>query len=109
MRLNQIDDLIESFGLPHAYYAFDRDTAVSPPYIVYYSPGRDDLMADNYNFAQIMELYIELYTATKRWDLENAVEQRLTAAGLAYDKSEAKIDTDGLYQITYYMEVVINE
>lgn len=107
MRLQSLDSLMKGIGLPCAYYAFPKPGA-APPYLVYYSPGRDDLMADNINYSFIMELTIELYTSSKRWDLETTVEEALTAAGLAYGKNEAVIESDGLYQITYTTEVLID-
>lgn len=109
MRLREIDPLMRELAgdLPVAYYAFPRP-GQAPPYMVYYSPGRDDLMADNINYAYIMELDIELYTRTKRWDLEEAIEQQLTAAGLAYSKTEAIIESDGLIEIIYTTEVLID-
>lgn len=107
MRLQDIDPLIASLGLPYAYYEFNK-TAQAPPYIVYYSPGRDDLYADNENYQHILELDIELYTQTKRWDIESSIDEKLNAAGLTYAKTEAKIESDGLFQILYETEVLIN-
>lgn len=109
MRLVELDPLIGSIGLPYAYYAFNRQTAKAPPYLVYYSPGRTDLLADDTNYQHKIELTIELYTKTKRWDLEQLVEATLAEAGLAYGKSEAHVDSDGVFQITYTTEVLINE
>ena len=121
MRLNQIDPMIEGVAtiqaattntsaviLPYAYYQFDRNTAKAPPYIVYWSPGRSDMFADDCNYQYILDLNIELYTKTKRYDLETTIETNLKAAGLAYSKTESVIDTDGVFMITYATEVLIN-
>ena len=94
--------------LPYAYYAFDKDTAKAPPYIVYLSPGRSDLFADDLNYQQILDLNIELYTKTKRYDLETIIEANMTAKGLAYSKTESVIESDGVFMITYATEVLIN-
>ena len=112
MQLTAIDPLISSIGLPYTYYAFKTPSsggvAQSPPYIVYLSPGRSDLYADNINYKQILDLDIELYTATKRYDLEQAVETVLTNNGLTYAKTEAVIESEGLFQILYQTEVLID-
>lgn len=112
MLLREIDPLIQSIGLPYAYYAFKRPSsggvAQAPPYIVYLSPGRSDLYADNSNYKHILDLDIELYTETKRYDLEQAVETVLANNGLTYSKTEAVIDSEGLFQILYQTEVLID-
>lgn len=112
MQLTAIDPLIASIGLPYAYYAFKKPesdgVAQAPPFIVYLSPGRSDLFADNTNYQYILDLDIELYTRTKRYDLEQSVEAVLEANGLTYGKIEAVIETEGLFQITYNTEVLID-
>lgn len=93
--------------LPYAYYAFPKP-GQAPPYIVYLSPGRSDLFADDINYQQILDLDIELYTKTKRYDLEAIIEANMTAKGLAYSKTESVIESDGVFMITYATEVLIN-
>lgn len=93
--------------LPYAYYAFPKP-GQAPPYIVYLSPGRSDLFADDINYQQILDLNIELYTKTKRYDLETVIEANMKAAGLAYSKTESVIESDGVFMITYATEVLIN-
>ena len=121
MQLNQVDPMIAGIAtiqaattntsaviLPYAYYAFDRNTAKAPPYIVYWSPGRSDMFADDCNYQHILDLNIELYTKTKRYDLETTIEANMKAAGLAYSKTESVIESDGVIMITYATEVIIN-
>lgn len=93
--------------LPYAYYAFDRNTAKAPPYIVYWSPGRSDMFADDSNYQGILDLNIELYTKTKRYDLEAIVEANMAAQKLAYSKTESVVESDGVFMITYQTEVII--
>lgn len=111
MLLREIDPLIRSIGLPCAYHSFKKPEsggmAQAPPYIVYLSPGRSDLYADNVNYQHILDLDIELYTKTKRYDLEQAVETALTNNGLTYGKTETFIESDGVFQITYETEILI--
>ena len=94
--------------LPYAYYAFDKDTAKAPPYLVYWSPGRSDLFADGVNYQEILDLNIELYTKTKRYDLETAIEANMRAKNLAFSKTESAVESDGVFMITYATEVIIN-
>ena len=108
MQLQDIDPMIAGIGLPYRYYAFPKP-GQAPPYITYYSPGRSDLMADNINYQHILDLVVELYTQTKRYDLEVAVEAALTSAGLAYAKTEDFVESDGVFMITYETEVIITD
>lgn len=108
MTLQEISSMVESIGLPYAYYQFSKESPVVPPFICFFYPNNDDLKADNINYSSINALSIELYTDEKRFDLESAVESALTANGLAYSKEESYIDTERMFQIAYDMEVVIN-
>lgn len=108
MTLQEISSMVESIGLPYAYYQFSKGSPVSPPFICFFYPNNDDLKADNINYSSINALSIELYTDEKRFDLEAAVESVLTANGLAYSKEESYIDSERMFQIAYDMEVVIN-
>lgn len=109
MTFQEVKQMIESIGLPYTYDSFPNNIAPTPPYIVFNYPSRDDFGADNINYSKIGILNIELYTATKDIDLENTVETVLTQNGFYYEKNEAYIRNENLYQISYVMEFVIKE
>lgn len=109
MTFKEISQMIHSIGLPYTYDFFPENIAPAPPYIVFNYPNRDDFGADNINYSKISVLNIELYTATKDFDLENTVESVLTQNGFYYEKNEAYIRNENLYQISYVMEFVIKE
>lgn len=108
MTYQEIATMIDGIGLPFAYYVFPKDTEQAPPFICFYFPGSDDLMADNTNYAQIRPLIIELYTANKDFSLEADVESALTANGLAFSRTELYLSGENMYLITYNTEVNIN-
>lgn len=97
---------------PFAYYQFqedpDGDNAPSLPFLVYYYPQSDDVMADNTNYVGLRQLIIELYTDNKDFTTETALEAVLKTNEIPYQKTEAYIDTERMYQITYTTEVLIN-
>ena len=109
MLLKNLDPMIREIAgqIPVAYYAFPKP-GKAPPYLVYYSPGRSDFFADDLNYQGILDLNIELYTKTKNYSLEQSIEAAMTANGLAYGKIETFIESDGVFQITYTTEVIIN-
>lgn len=108
MTLAQVNTLVESIGLPCSYYQFSKDTAKPPPFICWYCPSNDDFLADNTNYSEILNLTIELYTDSKDFDQEAAVEAVLKQNGLVYSRQEEYIDAEKMYLVTFYTEVLIN-
>ena len=109
MTYKEIAELIESIGLPFTYDSFPDNIAPSLPYIVFNYPNRDDFGADNTNYSKITVLNIELYTASKDFELENRVESVLSESGFYYEKNESYIRNENCFLITYDMEFVIKE
>lgn len=108
MTYQEISNVVESIGLPCAYYEFQENTVKAPPFLCWLFTDSDDMYADNTNYSRIRPLAVELYTDIKDFVLETRVENALNAAGLSYTRSEAYIDSERMFQITYTMEVTIN-
>jgi len=109
MTYKQVSDMIESIGLPFAYYEFPNGTEQAPPFICFFFTDSNDLAADNTNYQRIRPLEIELYTDTKDFVLESQVETALNQSGLVYSRSETYIDTEQMNMVTYSTEIVITE
>ena len=109
MTYQEIYEMIESFGLPAAYNHFTQETVPPPPFIVFYYPNSADDMADNINFGRIRALTIELYTDNKDFTLEETIEAGLANYMIPYEKSEAYIDSEHMYQIVYEVEFVLKD
>lgn len=102
----EVYQMISSTGLPCAYSHFSN--VPDTPYLVYYYPAENDFFADNSNFANRRDLYIELYTKTKDFDAEATVETKLSAAGLTWYKTTDFLNDEKLFQTTYELGVLIN-
>ena len=109
MTYQEINTLIESIGVPSAYYQFTADTAAPPPFICFYFDNDPDLHADNVNYQKIAHLIIELYTDEKDFDLESTVESALNTAGISYGRNETHIDSEKLYLVTYSTNLIITQ
>lgn len=109
MTLAEVADMIESIGVPFAYHHFPENTGQQPPFICFYYPSSNDLLADNINYTKINDLTIELYTDNKDFTLEAQIESTLNANGLVYDRDEAFIESEQMYMVTFYTGVLINE
>ena len=108
MSYEDIATMIESFGLPYAYYQFPEGTGQDPPFVVFFYSNIDDVYADDSNYQRIVTLNIELYTREKDFEHEETIETALADNGLTYYKEENYIDSEKMYQIAYEMEVIIH-
>ena len=106
MTLKEVADIVASFGLPWRYSHFSQTPA--PPYVVYYYPSENDVHADNNNYANRRQLYIELFAANKDFTVEATIEGVLRSNGLTWYKQTDFLNDEQLHQTTYEMEVIIN-
>lgn len=106
MTYQEIATMISTIGLSYTYDSFPNNIAPEPPYIVFNYPQNNDFGADNENYVSIDTLNIELYTANKDFTTEQSVEAVLKANGLFYEKNEAYIRTENLFQISYVCQVI---
>lgn len=108
MTREEVVAMIDSIGLPWAYYQFTNDTAQEPPFICWFFARDTDVKADNENYCDKEVLAIELYTKIRDFDQEKAVEAVLKANGFCYSKEPNFIDSEKIWQIAYESEVLIN-
>lgn len=108
MTFQEVKNMVESIGLPYAYFQFPEKTGQAPPFICFFYTNSDDLFADNSNYQDIRRLNIELYTSTKDFALEKTIEDILKLNGFTYYREENFIETEKIWQIAYEMEVMIN-
>lgn len=109
MTYQEVKQMVESIGIPYAYYQFPEGTDQSCPFICFYFTGSNDLAADDTNYQRIRPLAIELYTDNKDFTLENTVEAVLNQHGFVYARDEVYIDTERMNMVTYTIEVIITE
>jgi len=108
MTYTEVADMIESMGLPFAYYQFPAGTGQEPPFICFYYLGDNDFVADNVNYAKINRLVIELYTDVIDFEREAVIENILSSNEMVYTREETEIDTEKMHMTVYSMEVLIN-
>lgn len=108
MTFQEVNNMVESIGLPYAYFQFPERTGQAPPFICFFYTNSDDLFADNSNYQDIRRLNIELYTSTKDFALEKTIEDTLKLNGFSYYREENFIETEKIWQIAYEMEVLIS-
>lgn len=95
---------LKSLGYPVAYLSFM--TSPSPPFITYQFSYSNDLMADNYNYLEISNFQVELYTVKKDLAAEKKVQDKLKELQMPYSKNEAWLDSEKLHQIIYEIQLI---
>lgn len=89
-------------GLPVADTAFANPPPL--PYLVFL----DDITergSDSYICIMEHSLAIELYSEEIRDDLEQKIEQELTAKGIEFDRGRVWIGSEGFYETIYRFEI----
>lgn len=109
MTYKEIATMIESIGLPYAYYQFPDGTDQACPFICFFLDSSNDFAADNTNYQKIRSLNIELYTDNKDFTLEQTVEDILSGSGLVYYREETYLDSERMFMVSYETEIVITE
>jgi len=106
MTLKEIATMVSSIGYPYRYSHFSETP--TPPYVVFYFPSETDPHADNSNYINKRQFFVELYTKKKDDSAESAVESVLKSKGLSWYKQTDFLNDEKLFQTTYEMEVLIN-
>ena len=108
MSRKEVYTMIQSIGLPCAYYEFPENTGQAPPFVVWFFASDTDVKADDTNYCDKEVLAVELYTKIRDFNQERAVEAVLTANGFCYSKEPNFIQKEKIWQIAYESEVLIN-
>ena len=109
MTYRQVATMINSIGIPYAYYQFPDGTGQACPFICFFFSDSNDLAAENTNYQKIRTLNIELYTDNKDFSLEETVETVLNSNGLVYDRSESYLDSERMFMVVYTTDILVTE
>jgi len=89
-----------------AYRMFPVGAAPALPFIVYYSQGTDNQFGDNQTYHVVEDINICLYSRQKDTTSESAIESALNNNKIPWNKSEAYIDSEECYEITYEITLI---
>lgn len=109
MLYTEIKTMLGETGLPITYLSWPEKQAPVLPYIVWYLPNSDNFGADDKVYKPIEALNVELYTQNKDFDTETLVEGVLESHGIFWNKTEAYLDDEHMYEVLYEMQIVIDE
>lgn len=97
--------ILKTIGIPVAYDHFINTNLenIAPPFIIYRNDDASHFKADDKVFFMNKEYIVELVTDKKDIILEQALESVLNANFLPFDKTEVFIETEDIYQVTYFI------
>ena len=101
MELERVYTRLRSAGIPVAYHAFQ--SRQEPPFIVYMTDGDNNFSADGRVYFSAHQIRVELYTQEKDRSAEAQIEAAF--ADIFYTKDQIFIDSEGVYETIYEMEV----
>lgn len=103
-------NIMREIGFPFAYHHFAEGESPNPPFLLFLTPASSNFAADGKAYFKANEVHIELYADYKNPVLEEQVEAVLDRHGIFYNKTEAFIESEQLYETLYIfeMEVTIN-
>ena len=105
MTYDDITNMLKKAGLPLAYDHFAEGESPEPPFLIFLFPGSDNMFADNGGYFKISQLNMELYTDKKDPELEEKLEDILTAHEIPWEKSEVWIESEKMYEVLYQTEI----
>lgn len=108
MLFSEIKTMLGQTGLQNTYYSWPEKQVPALPYLVWYLPSSDNFVADDKVYKRVDTLNIELYTKTKDFLKEQAVEAVLDANNMVWDKVETYLDDEHMYEVLYEMEIIID-
>ena len=109
MKLTEIKTMLGQTGLSTTYYSYPIGDVPALPYIVWYLPNSNNFDADDKVYKKIQALNIELYTKTKSFATEAAVEAVLDAWNIVWDKTETYLEDEHMYEVLYETQIHIDD
>ena len=105
MKYEDVMTMLTESGLPFAYDHFAEGESPDPPFLIFIFPGTNNVFADNQVYFKVNELNLELYTDKKDPELEEKLEDILTAHEIPWEKSEVWIESEKMYEALYQTEI----
>lgn len=103
-------EIMREIGFPFAYHHFAEGESPNPPFLLFLTPASSNFAADGKTYFKANEVHVELYADYKNPEVEEQVEAVLDRHDIFYNKTEAFIESEQLYETLYIfeMEVTIN-
>lgn len=108
MTFDEVKQMMDEIGMPTTYMQWPTKVVPPLPFTVFYYPNSDNFGADDQVYVNIAALNIELYTAKKSPQDEKKVEDVLKKYNLFWNKTEAFLTSELMYEVLYETEIILN-
>ena len=105
--MTRLLSIMKEIGFPFAYHHFAEGESPSPPFLLFLTLASSNFAADGKAYFKANEVHIELYTDYKNPSVEEKVEAVLDRHGIFYNKTEAFIESEKLYETLYIFEMEV--
>lgn len=103
MTFAELVAILEPTGFPWTYHHWD--TPPPPPYGVYLSVRDNPFFADNRTYTFCAGIRLEVYSLERDTSLDDKVRAALDAAEIPYDADYTFLESEGLYESIFEIEV----
>ena len=97
---------IQSTGTPVVAVRYPTGTNPTPPYVCWLLDSTDNAYGDNKVLTVIGRYDFELYADQRNMALERSIEAAFDAAGIAWAKSGAYVESEDLVETIYSMDLI---
>ncbi len=102
MEETELYNLLVTLNYPVAYDHFDKPVT-QRPFLLYRNDSPETFNADNKTYYKCNHYIIDLITDKKDVVVEKSLEALLNNNNLPYEKEEDFIDSEKIYQISYFI------
>lgn len=103
MTHTELLEVLQTTGIPWAYHHWEGKQ--TPPYGVYLDQRDDPFYADNLTYIDFRETRLEVYSLERDPALDSRVKAALDNAGISYEVDYTWIESEGLYETIFEIEV----
>lgn len=103
MSCQELLDILRTTGIPWAYHHWE--TKQDPPYGIYLDVEDDPFYADDGTYVYASAMRLEVYSLERDHALDQKVRDALDGAGIAYYAYYTWIESEGLYESIFEIEV----
>lgn len=104
--MDKLFKILQTLKIPIAYNHFAEGQSPRPPFLCYLTTDTDCISADGVVQIKKTNIRLELYTTRKDTKAEGRVENLLDTNEIYYEKQEAYIDSEKLYEVSYLFEYI---
>lgn len=101
--MQELYNLLKTLGIPVSYRFFKAPP--TPPYVIYLFAYSHNFGADNKVYGKGDSFQVELYSIKKDLASEKLIEDLFDNNDIFYEKTETYIDSEGLYQVLYEIQM----